>query len=220
MRERERERVSKLISGRVSVSRALIIAGTRPPPRCLLRLSEGPLRHARSSPDKSFLATFGTVLHHRETCDCVPLIVYRARTAVRVTSLRKKENGRSRTCKSLEPRLARYYIAEPSACLDIVSQSFVPEVSPSRQTPLQARWCSVCSNRNYYYLKPLEMRARISVVRFLGCLLLVAVVGTANTCAEPEPMARPTRPKAIASPEELERYFDLVRDYYSLRRAR
>ncbi|EFN77166.1 uncharacterized protein LOC105189899 isoform X2 [Harpegnathos saltator] len=64
------------------------------------------------------------------------------------------------------------------------------------------------------------MWTRMSLVRFLGCLFLVAVVGTTNAYAEPEPMARPTRPKAIASPEELERYFDLVRDYYSLRRAR
>ncbi|XP_032688269.1 uncharacterized protein LOC116852238 isoform X2 [Odontomachus brunneus] len=74
-------------------------------------------------------------------------------------------------------------------------------------------------NRDHY-LKLFEMRTRLSLIHFFGCLLLIAVVGTANTYAEPEPMARPTRPKAIASPEELERYFDLVRDYYSLRRAR
>ncbi|XP_014470125.1 PREDICTED: uncharacterized protein LOC106742050 [Dinoponera quadriceps] len=69
-------------------------------------------------------------------------------------------------------------------------------------------------------LKPCEMRSRMSFVRFLACLLLVAVVRTTSAYAEPEPMARPTRPKAIASPEELERYLDIVRDYYSLRRAR
>lgn len=60
------------------------------------------------------------------------------------------------------------------------------------------------------------MRTRMSLVRCFCCLLVVAVVWTANVYAEAEAMARPTRPKVIGSPEELKRYLDLVRDYYSL----
>ncbi|XP_072767599.1 neuropeptide Y-like [Anoplolepis gracilipes] len=56
----------------------------------------------------------------------------------------------------------------------------------------------------------------MSLAHFSCCLLLVAVVGTLIVHADPEPMARPTRPKVIGSPEELKRYADLVRDYYFL----
>ncbi|XP_012142991.1 neuropeptide F isoform X2 [Megachile rotundata] len=33
---------------------------------------------------------------------------------------------------------------------------------------------------------------------------------------EPQPMARPTRPEVFTSPEELRRYIDHVREYYTL----
>lgn len=49
---------------------------------------------------------------------------------------------------------------------------------------------------------------------------MVAIIETANVYAEPEPMARPTRPKMIGSSEDLKRYLDLVRDYYFNGRAR
>lgn len=47
-------------------------------------------------------------------------------------------------------------------------------------------------------------------------LFIYFVLGAAFIDGEPEPMARPTRPKVFTSPEELRRYLDLVRDYYSL----
>ncbi|EZA47126.1 hypothetical protein DMN91_000407 [Ooceraea biroi] len=60
------------------------------------------------------------------------------------------------------------------------------------------------------------MRTEMSAARFLCCLLLIAIVGTVIACAEPESMARSTRPKVIANSEELKRYLDLVREYYSM----
>ncbi|XP_011256013.1 pro-neuropeptide Y [Camponotus floridanus] len=58
------------------------------------------------------------------------------------------------------------------------------------------------------------MRAWImSLAYFSFCLF--TVIGTIVQ-AEPESMARPTRPKVFGSPEELKKYADLVRDYYYL----
>lgn len=45
---------------------------------------------------------------------------------------------------------------------------------------------------------------------------MITIFGVTITQCEPEPMARPTRPKVFTSPEELRRYLDLVKDYYSL----
>lgn len=51
----------------------------------------------------------------------------------------------------------------------------------------------------------------------IGCLLFIfSTLGATLVHGDPEPMARPTRPKVFTSPEELRRYLDLVRDYYSL----
>ncbi|XP_012285592.1 uncharacterized protein LOC105702531 [Orussus abietinus] len=47
---------------------------------------------------------------------------------------------------------------------------------------------------------------------FLVSMSIVPIL----TYADPEPMARPTRPKVFTNAEELRRYLDLVRDYYSL----
>ena len=45
---------------------------------------------------------------------------------------------------------------------------------------------------------------------------LVLLVGSVVINGNPEPMARPMRPKVFSNPEELRRYLDLVRDYYTL----
>jgi len=66
------------------------------------------------------------------------------------------------------------------------------------------------------YLRPFEMQTQVSAARFFCCLLLIAIVKTMIACAEPESMARPTRPKVITSPEELNKYLALVQEYYSL----
>lgn len=55
-----------------------------------------------------------------------------------------------------------------------------------------------------------------SLAHFFCWLLLAIIVGISIVHAEPEPMARPTRPKVFSNPEELKRYADLVRDYYFL----
>ncbi|XP_046832543.1 uncharacterized protein LOC124954180 [Vespa velutina] len=47
-------------------------------------------------------------------------------------------------------------------------------------------------------------------------VILVTIFGITIIQCEPEPMARPTRPKVFTSPEELRRYLDLVKDYYSI----
>ncbi|XP_076241547.1 neuropeptide F [Calliopsis andreniformis] len=46
--------------------------------------------------------------------------------------------------------------------------------------------------------------------------LIVCILGTMIVKGEPEPMARPTRPEVISSPEEFRRYLGQVKDYYSL----
>ncbi|KAI4502687.1 hypothetical protein M0802_002599 [Mischocyttarus mexicanus] len=46
-------------------------------------------------------------------------------------------------------------------------------------------------------------------------VILVTIFGITIIQCEPEPMARPTRPKVFTSPEELRKYLDLVKDYYS-----
>lgn len=59
-----------------------------------------------------------------------------------------------------------------------------------------------------------KMRVPIALI-CVACLGFLAMV-VGPVLAEPEPMARPTRPKVFTSAEELKRYLDLVRDYYSL----
>lgn len=55
--------------------------------------------------------------------------------------------------------------------------------------------------------------------RHLGIIWMIFVLAALQTeivHGDPDPMARPTRPKVFTSPEELRRYLDHVRDYYSL----
>ncbi|KAL6423622.1 hypothetical protein ACFW04_010268 [Cataglyphis niger] len=55
----------------------------------------------------------------------------------------------------------------------------------------------------------------MSLAHFPCCLLLATVViGTSIIHAEPEPMARLTRPKVFGSPEEFKKYANLVKDYF------
>ncbi|KAK0088125.1 hypothetical protein PV325_013121 [Microctonus aethiopoides] len=42
------------------------------------------------------------------------------------------------------------------------------------------------------------------------------MTGLGAVNADPDAMARPTRPKVFTSVDELRRYLDLIRDYYSL----
>ncbi|XP_033220253.1 uncharacterized protein LOC117174911 [Belonocnema kinseyi] len=44
---------------------------------------------------------------------------------------------------------------------------------------------------------------------------LILLAGAVEIQGDPEPMARPMRPKVFSSPEELRRYLELVRDYYT-----
>lgn len=50
----------------------------------------------------------------------------------------------------------------------------------------------------------------------LACIIILVTWDPLLVHGEPDPMARPTRPKVFTSAEELRRYLDLVRDYYSL----
>ena len=47
-------------------------------------------------------------------------------------------------------------------------------------------------------------------------LAVITIASMTVVRCEPEPMARPTRPKVFTTPDELRRYLDLVKDYYSL----
>lgn len=49
-----------------------------------------------------------------------------------------------------------------------------------------------------------------------GLFLVLIIFGDAIVHGEPEPMARPTRPEAFATPDELRKYFDHVKDYIML----
>lgn len=60
------------------------------------------------------------------------------------------------------------------------------------------------------------MRRMQSYANAISLYLILSILGTMIVHGDPEPMARPTRPEVIASPEELRRYLDYVRDYYSL----
>ncbi|XP_024874390.1 uncharacterized protein LOC112456215 [Temnothorax curvispinosus] len=57
------------------------------------------------------------------------------------------------------------------------------------------------------------MRTRMNLVRFFWCLSVVAVIGMTIACAEPT--ARLTRSEDIGSDDQLKRYTDYVRNYYS-----
>lgn len=46
--------------------------------------------------------------------------------------------------------------------------------------------------------------------------MLVTIFGITIIQCEPEPMARPTRPKVFTSPEELQEYLKDVKGYYWL----
>lgn len=76
---------------------------------------------------------------------------------------------------------------------------------------------SIVTEILYCYSKLFEMWTWTrSLAHFVCWLLLAIIVGASIVHAEPEPMARPTRPKVFSNPEELKRYADLVRDYYFL----
>nr|XP_012227016.1 PREDICTED: uncharacterized protein LOC105674914 [Linepithema humile]XP_012227026.1 PREDICTED: uncharacterized protein LOC105674914 [Linepithema humile] len=57
------------------------------------------------------------------------------------------------------------------------------------------------------------MKATGSATCFSAALLLIAVFGTTIARSDPEPMARPTRPKEIVSPEQLKTYLNRVFSY-------
>ncbi|KYQ48702.1 hypothetical protein ALC60_12207 [Trachymyrmex zeteki] len=60
------------------------------------------------------------------------------------------------------------------------------------------------------------MRTRMNPIRFF-CCLLVTIIGITITCAEPEPMTRLTRPpQIINSNVQLQRYADLVKNFYHM----
>ncbi|XP_015604635.1 uncharacterized protein LOC107272220 [Cephus cinctus] len=61
-----------------------------------------------------------------------------------------------------------------------------------------------------------RMHVTVSLGLATWIILVLATLTPIFARGEPDPMARPTRPKVFTSPEELRRYLDLVRDYYSL----
>ncbi|XP_046410296.1 neuropeptide Y-like [Neodiprion pinetum] len=60
-----------------------------------------------------------------------------------------------------------------------------------------------------------EQKMPVTLSLLSGLLILVALYPL-SVHGEPDPMARPTRPKVFTSADELRRYLDLVKDYYSL----
>ncbi|OXU25807.1 hypothetical protein TSAR_007970 [Trichomalopsis sarcophagae] len=60
------------------------------------------------------------------------------------------------------------------------------------------------------------MRVSLAMIHLIYLTLTVVVLGSVSVQSEPEPMARPARPKVFESPDELREYLDNVRDYYSL----
>ncbi|KAK2576107.1 hypothetical protein KPH14_007441 [Odynerus spinipes] len=83
-------------------------------------------------------------------------------------------------------------------------------ISLTRQ--LQSRW------NNLIVIPTLHSRQleTPNMKSFILAIFLITIFGIIIIKCEPEPMARPTRPKVFTSPEELRRYLDLVKDYYSL----
>ncbi|KYN04139.1 PREDICTED: uncharacterized protein LOC108772625 [Cyphomyrmex costatus] len=61
------------------------------------------------------------------------------------------------------------------------------------------------------------MPTRMNPIRFFCCLLVI-VIGITITCAEPEPMTRltRTRPSQLNSNIQLQRYADLVKNFYHM----
>ena len=55
----------------------------------------------------------------------------------------------------------------------------------------------------------------ITMMTQITWMSLLLLMGSAIIQGDPEPMARPMRPKVFSSPEELRRYLDRVRDYYT-----
>ncbi|KAF7385343.1 hypothetical protein HZH68_013773 [Vespula germanica] len=53
-------------------------------------------------------------------------------------------------------------------------------------------------------------------MKFFTLVMLVTIFGITTIQCEPEPMARPTRPKVFTSPEELQEYLKDVKGYYWL----
>ncbi|XP_046733828.1 uncharacterized protein LOC124404056 [Diprion similis] len=60
-----------------------------------------------------------------------------------------------------------------------------------------------------------EQKMSVTLSLLSGLLILVTLYPL-SVHGEPDPMARPTRPKVFTSADELRRYLDLVKDYYSL----
>ncbi|XP_012265693.2 uncharacterized protein LOC105691637 [Athalia rosae] len=54
------------------------------------------------------------------------------------------------------------------------------------------------------------------ILSMLACLIMMVTFSPILVFGEPDPMARPTRPKVFTSADELRRYLDHVKDYYSL----
>ncbi|XP_058796011.1 pro-neuropeptide Y-like [Phymastichus coffea] len=60
------------------------------------------------------------------------------------------------------------------------------------------------------------MHGSKALLRATCVAVIFMAVGCLTVQSQPEPMARPTRPKVFTSPEELKQYLDLVKDYYTL----
>ncbi|XP_043486793.1 uncharacterized protein LOC122514199 [Polistes fuscatus] len=51
-------------------------------------------------------------------------------------------------------------------------------------------------------------------MKSFNLVILVTIFGITVIQCEPEPMARPIKPRVFTSPEELQKYVDLVKDHY------
>ncbi|XP_074110907.1 neuropeptide F [Cotesia typhae] len=61
------------------------------------------------------------------------------------------------------------------------------------------------------------MRLSENIGSTLALIVLTTwIFGSGVTCDEPETMSRPTRPKMLGSSDELRKFLDVVRDYYTV----
>lgn len=56
----------------------------------------------------------------------------------------------------------------------------------------------------------------VGCLTFAWIFFVMWMLGSEVMCAEPDTMARPTRPKIITDVDELRKYLDLVRDFYTV----
>ncbi|XP_057330438.1 uncharacterized protein LOC130670860 [Microplitis mediator] len=56
----------------------------------------------------------------------------------------------------------------------------------------------------------------VGCLTFAWIFFVTWMLGSEVMCVEPDTMARPTRPKIITDVDELRKYLDLVRDFYTV----